>query len=157
VSKHLEIERKFLVKKLPGGWRKQPHSKIIQGYFPMGSRRIELRLRRKGARHFLTIKAGRGETRLEEEIALKKDTFDSLWPLTNGKRVSKKRYRIPCDRRTIELDVYEGPHRGLVTADVEFGSQRELESFRIPDWFGRELTGNMRYTNESLAKRQALP
>ncbi len=123
----------------------------------MGSRQIEFRLRRKGAGYFLTIKAGRGKVRLEEEIALKKDTFDSLWPLTNGKRVSKKRYRISGDRRTIEMDVYEGPHRGLVTADVEFGSRRESESFRIPDWFGRELTGNMRYANESLAGRQALP
>ncbi len=131
--------------------------KNCPGIFPDEARQIEVRLRRKDGGHFLTIKVGHGKTRLEEEIALKKNTFDSLWPLTRGKRVSKARYEIPCDGRTIEKDVYGGPHRGLVTADVEFGSRRELESFRIPGWFGRELTGNIPYANEALAKRQALP
>ncbi len=66
------------------------------------------------------------------------------------------RYRIPFSGKTIELDVYRGPHRGLVTADVEFKSQSELVRFKKPEWFGPEITGNRRYANETLARSKSL-
>ena len=55
------------------------------------------------------------------------------------------------------MDVYGGSHRGMVLAEAEFGSAAQQKSFMIPGWFGREPTNNMRYTNASLAERQALP
>ncbi|HEU5397100.1 MAG TPA: adenylate cyclase [Verrucomicrobiae bacterium] len=155
--KHRELERKFLVRKPPPGWRRAPHSRIVQGYFPLSTDRIEIRLRRIGSGHFLTVKAGRGRLRLEEDIELKPATFKSLWPLTAGRQISKTRYKIPWEKCTVEMDVYAGPHRGLVTADIEFESRPALRSFTVPDWFGPELTGNRRYANEALAERQALP
>lgn len=150
MGNHLEIERKFLIKSFPPGWRQRPHSRIVQGYFPVASRKIEMRLRHKDEQRFITIKGGRGRTRLEEEIKIPKNQFDSLWPLTEG-CISKTRYRIPCHGKTIEMDVYDGRHRGLVTADIEFKSRREAAGFPVPDWFGREITGNWRYANEHLA------
>ena len=151
MADHLEIERKFLVKSLPPRWRQRPHSRIVQGYFPLTSRKIEMRLRRKDHQHFLTVKGGRGRVRLEEEIEIPKRTFDALWPLTEG-CISKTRYRIPSHGKTIEMDIYDGRHRGLVTADIEFKSRREAGRFQFPDWFGREVTGNWRFANERLAK-----
>jgi adenylate cyclase len=150
---HMEIERKFLVKSPPAEWRHVAKSRIDQGYFPTASDELEIRLRRKDASHFLTIKSGRGRVRVEEEIPIPRKRFAALWPLTRGSRISKDRYRIPCGKRTIELDVYRPPNRGLRTADIEFTSKRDSTRFHPPHWLGREITGNERYANRRLAAR----
>jgi CYTH domain-containing protein len=155
VGKHLEIERKFLVKSPPAGWQQQPHSRIRQGYFPIRAQELEIRLRRQDRRYFITIKTGHGRTRREEEIPIPRGRFAALWPLTRGARIAKTRYRIPFKRLTIEMDVYERPHRGLRTADIEFDSRRESKGFYPPEWLGREITGNPRYANRRLARRVA--
>src|SRR4051794_11018453 len=98
---HSEIERKFLVSALPSGWQKHPPARITQGYLPTGNQKSpEIRLRRKGLRHFLTIKAGRGGKRFEEEIAIPRSSFQALWPLTRRERIFKTRYRIPVAEKT---------------------------------------------------------
>lgn len=157
MARHLEIERKFLVKRLPAGRKGRPFSSIVQGYFPMAGKDLEIRLRRKGSHHCITIKSGTGRRRLEEEIPISQSAFRALWPLTGEARISKRRYRIPCRRHIIEMDVYRGPHRGLMTADVEFDSIRESRLFQPPNWLGPEITGNREYANERLARRHGIP
>ena len=157
MPRHLEIERKFLVKSLTAPGKRWVSSQIQQGYFPLASKNLEIRLRRKDSQHFITVKGGRGTSRLEEEIQIPPSTFRALWPLTRPARISKRRYKIPFAGHTIEIDVYNGPHRGLVTADVEFRSLRQSRSFQPPDWLGREITGNRQFANETLARRQRLP
>jgi adenylate cyclase len=149
----VEIERKFLVRSLPAGCKKAPKSRIRQAYFPLRGKRFEIRIREKGHEHFVTIKAGRGTVRVEEEARISQKSFQTLWPLICVASVAKQRYRPPYRGKTIELDVYEGPHRGLITADVEFRSRREANSFKPPAWFGREITGSRKYANEVLARR----
>ena len=123
----------------------------------MAAADVEIRLRRKGSRHFMTIKGGFGERRLEEEIEIAKSKFNALWPLTRAARISKRRYKIPCGGHTIELDVYQGFHRGLMTADIEFASLPESHAFEPPQWLGREITGRREYANAVLARRQRPP
>jgi adenylate cyclase len=154
VARHQEIERKFLVRQPPAGWKQMPRSHIAQGYLPVADKDLEIRLRRKDLMHCITIKKGHGRSRLEEEIRIPKVTFRSLWPLTRRARIAKWRYEIPWNGRTVEMDVYLGPHRGLITAEIEFDSGAASRSFDPPDWLGRELTGNRRYTNQSLARKQ---
>jgi len=93
----------------------------------------------------------------EEEVEISKMIFQAIWSLTESARISKTRYRIRFSGRTIELDVYHGPHRGLITAEVEFDSPREGNRFVPPRWFGREITGNNRYANQTLARRVNSP
>jgi adenylate cyclase len=157
VARHLEIERKFLVNRLPPNWKRRRSWEIVQGYFLVATKDVEIRLRRKGSQHFITIKAGHGRRRVEEEIAIPEAKFRVLWPLTGTARISKRRYKIPCDGQMIELDVYHGAHRGLRTADIEFDSMRESRSFQPPDWLGREITGKRQYANEQLARHRGLP
>jgi len=80
-----------------------------------------------------------------------------LWPLTRAARISKRRYKVPFNGHTVEVDVYKGPHRGLITADIEFDSLSKSRSFQPPDWCGREVTGNRQFANATLARRQGLP
>lgn len=154
---HLEIERKFLVERPPSDWKRREATLITQGYLPIGTKGLEIRLRRKGSHHFLTIKDGRGLRRLEAEIALPASTFRALWPLTRGARITKRRYALRARPHTIEMDVYQGPHRGLITAEIEFDSVRESRSFQPPQWLGQEITGRRRYANEALARRKGVP
>lgn len=131
-------------------------SHLAQGYFPVADKDLEIRLRRKDLTHWITIKKGHGRSRLEEEIRIPKATFRSLWPLTRAARIAKWRYLIPWNGRTIEMDVYLGPLRGLIIAEIEFGSDAASRSFQPPEWLGREVTGNPRHTNQSLARRRSL-
>jgi len=120
----------------------------------MGNRDIEIRLRKKDSQRFVTIKAGHGSNRLEEEIPIPEPQFRKLWPLTRDARISKTRYKIPYSGRTIEMDIYKAPHRGLITADIEFNSRQQARRFRPPPWFGREITGDPRYSNQRLARKR---
>lgn len=147
----MEIERKFLVKNCPRGWKRHSGSKIRQGYFPVRGHDLEIRLRQKDSQCFITFKEGRGKARQEEEIRISKQHFKKLWPLVRAASVTKTRYRIEHAGRTIELDIYGGAHRGLKVAEVEFPKQTGT-TFKRPPWLGREITGNRRYANESLAR-----
>ena len=68
---HEEIERKFLVAKLPEGLDRYPHSEIKQGYLlSCDPEFLEERLRTKGGRYFMTIKLGKGAIRSETEMEI---------------------------------------------------------------------------------------
>jgi len=148
VSLPIEIERKFSVKHLPDGLENYPQHHIVQGYISIGNDGKEIRLRNKDNDYFLTVKSGGGLVRSEYEIKLTQEQFQDLWPATDGKRLEKTRYFIPGN---IELDIYSGDLEGLITAEVEFKSEKDSEEFTPPDWFDEELTYDKKYKNQSLA------
>jgi adenylate cyclase len=114
---------------------------------------VELRLRRvSGADCFLTVKSGNAPSRVEVELTIAPDQFSELWPVTEGRRVFKRRYQIPIPGGlTAELDVYEGERAGLQVVEVEFSSESQARAFAPPPWFGQEVTHDIRYTNAELA------
>ena len=61
------------------------------------------------------------------------------------------RYEIPWEDLLIELDIYRGRHAGLVVAEVEFPDGASSRRFKALWWFGREVTGEKRYSNVRLA------
>jgi CYTH domain-containing protein len=151
----MEHERKFLVANPPGHLKRYPHDAIRQGYLAIepGDAPAEVRIRRIDGRYTLTIKQGRGASRLEREVALSRRQGRKLWPMTRGRRIEKVRYNIPYRGLTIELDVYRGNAKGLCVAEVEFASAESLRAFEPPCWFDREVTGRRRFANSRLAKR----
>ncbi len=148
----MEIERKFVLPAPPTELESREHARIEQGYVAIDPNGAEVRVRRKGDTRVMTIKSGSGLLRGEEEWPLEPERFDALWPLTDGRRVVKTRYLVPLeDGLTAEVDVYEGALAGLVTAEVEFDSEPDSEAFAPPEWLGREVTGDARYANRTLA------
>ncbi len=144
-----EIERKFLVGEPPAWLGDCAAQDIEQGYLAVG-RDHEVRLRRREDDRILTVKAGHGRDREEREVELSAEQFDALWPLTEGRRVAKRRHRVEGEI-AIDVDVYRGELEGLVTAEAEFPSDEASEAFEPPPWLGRELTGDDRYANQQLA------
>jgi adenylate cyclase len=146
-----EIERKFLLKWLPENFKRSRRYVIAQGYLATDPAGRHVRLRKKGKTASLTFKAGRGHARDEREIKLSAKQFAALWPATAGRRLSKLRYEIPWRNLVIEIDIYRGKHAGLVVAEVEFPDRATCRKFKPPSWFGREVTGEKRYSNVRLA------
>jgi adenylate cyclase len=148
---HREIERKFLLKRLPPGLTSYPHAEIEQGYLAVEGDGLQVRLRKKGEARSLTFKRGKRNAREEREIQLSAEQFDLLWPATTGRRLSKIRYDIPWHESTVELDVYTGRHEGVIVAEVEFPDEESCADFIAPDWFGADVTDEARYSNVLMA------
>jgi CYTH domain-containing protein len=149
---HLEIERKFLIDKLPRALGRYPKKEIAQGYLSLGRDKSHVRLRRAGRACTLTFKRGPARAREEREIHLTPAQFAILWPATAGSRLTKIRHYVPWKRLIIEIDIYRGSNEGLMVAEVEFPDVQTYHSFHPPDWLGDEVTGASRYSNVKLAR-----
>jgi adenylate cyclase len=145
----MEVERKFRLQSPPdlSGSEADP---IEQGYLAVGADG-EVRLRRKGEQTLLTVKRGAGLSRGEAEVEISPEQFEALWPLTEGRRLRKRRHVLPEGGLEIEVDVYEGELDGLIVAEVEFDSEDLARTFEPPAWLGDEVTGDERFLNENLA------
>jgi CHAD domain-containing protein/CYTH domain-containing protein len=149
-----EVERKFVLTELPRLVNKEPPVEIEQGYLP-GERLVE-RVRRiaspAGVELVRTVKEGSGLTRLEVEEPVTPEVFERLWPLTEGRRLRKRRYRVQDGDLTWEID--EFLDRDLVLAEVEL-SPGEPTDVELPAWLRphveREVTGDEAYSNFKLA------
>ncbi len=149
----LEIERKFLVSRVPDSLPSCRVEQIEQGYLAIEADEVEVRLRRRGDGTYLAVKRGSGQERNEVEVEVSAEQFQALWPLTAGRRLRKARYYVPTEAGEIELDVYLGALEGLITAEIEFSPGQSPESFEPLDWLGEELTGHPGYANKALATR----
>ena len=148
-----EIERKYLLTAVPPEAAEVEPLEIEQGWLP-GERLVERlrRLRWNGSEAwFRTIKAGAGLERIEVEEATSPEVFAGIWPLTDGRRVRKRRYRVPAGDRIWEID--EFLDRDLVLAEVELESPNA--PVVPPEWLVpylvREVTGEPEYENRHLA------
>jgi len=150
----LEIERKFLLREFPEIPAEDVETlEVEQGWLP-GERLLE-RLRRTrsaaGETLFRAVKLGRGVSRIEIEEATDPVVFEHLWPLTEGRRVRKTRFRIMAGESVWEIDRFHD--RDLVLAEIEL-TDAEAEVV-IPAWLSglivREVTDEPKYLNVNLA------
>lgn len=150
----VEIERKYLLHRLPAEMPAGTVQRIEQGYLP-GKRLIE-RVRRvrtgRKVQHLRTVKSGSGLARLEVEEACGAALFAALWPLTEGRRVFKRRHLVPDGERIWAID--EFTDRALVLAEVELPT--EATEVTLPAWLAphvvRDVTGEPAFVNAVLAR-----
>jgi adenylate cyclase len=147
----LEVERKFLVSELPADVEKHPAHELRQGYLVTTPEGLEVRVRATDGVPVLTIKSAGSLSRIEVEVPIGDEQFAALWPLTDGRRIEKRRTRYPLAGRTAEIDEFAGALAPLRLVEVEFPSEQAALAFEPPAWFGREVTGDARYKNRNLA------
>lgn len=145
-----EIERKFLLNYVPEQVRSGAGTPVRQGYM-WADDAEEARVRQQGKGYTFTLKQGNGLTREETEISLSKKQFDALWPTTGHRRVEKTRYRVRWGGRTVEVDIFGGKLEGLCMAEVEFPDTDQAAAFEPPPWCGKEVTGDILFSNKTLA------
>ena len=147
----MEIERKYLIKKLPDHLEQYPCKQIEQGYLCTDP---VVRIRRSDDRYTLTYK-GRGlMVREEYNLPLNEEAFSHLRGKIDGILIQKRRFLIPCaEKYTIELDMFDGELAPLMLAEVEFPTEEEANAFVPPEWFGEDVTFSTAYHNSTLSRR----
>lgn len=158
----LEIERKFLLHRMPAVPANTKVRLIVQGYFASDAegpfRDMEGRLRREvcsdGSVIFThTVKRGLGLVRTEQERKLTADEFARLWPGTEGRRLRKMRYLVREGEFVWAVDAFAD--FDLILAEVELPS--EDAHAPLPAWLEpvvvREVTGEEAFQNYALARK----
>ena len=141
MDNNLEIERKFLV---CGDFKDAAvnSTRICQAYINQaGGRTVRVRIRDEKA--YLTIKGPSldgGLSRFEWEIEIPVPDAEQLMRLRVTPIVDKRRYLVPFEGHTFEVDEFYGDNEGLTMAVEK------------PEWLGREVTGDPRYYNSHLAR-----
>nr|WP_210273593.1 MULTISPECIES: CYTH domain-containing protein [Rhizobium] len=153
--KAIEIERKFLVRN--DSWRDCagiPHV-LQQAYLSRDENSVRVRLI-DGRSACLTIKfhtAGLAKDEYEYEIPVE-EARDLLRHAT-GHVIEKTRYRVLHEGRNWDVDVFAGAYEGLTLAEIEMAGEDDLPA--LPQWLGREVTGNKRYSNRAMAEASRQP
>ena len=148
----MEIERKFLVKKLPENLESYPQQRISQGYLCTDP---VVRIRRSNDDYYLTYKGKGMMVREEYNLPLTEDAFHHMLPKVDGILIDKIRYLIPLDGKlTAELDIFQGTLAPLRIVEVEFDTEEEALAFTPPSWFGDDVTNSRQYHNSNLSKNR---
>lgn len=148
----LEIERKFLV--LNDSYKQESfsHSHIQQGYI-CSERGRTVRIRIRDKRAYITIKGPsdeKGLARYEFEQEIPFEDGQKLMELCEPGIIDKVRWLVKSGQHTFEVDEFFGENKGLVMAEVELSSVDER--VKLPDFIGKEVTGDRRYYNSHLRK-----
>lgn len=147
----MEIERKYLVDKLPENLSQYKSSMLEQGYI---STEPSLRIRRHDDRYIFTCKGEGKLCREEFELDITEKSFLHLKTKVEGNWIKKTRYFIPYENNlTIEVDVFDAPFAPLVYAEVEFPDEEAANAFVAPAWFGKEVTFLPGYSNSELSQK----
>lgn len=163
MAQSIETERRFLVR--VRAWADvaaaATREHLVQAYLTAEPERT-VRVRLGAERAVLTVK-GASERGARTEIecpidpAVARAILDAR--LFTGTPVEKTRSTLCIGALVWEVDQFEGGNAGLVLAEVELpdGEPRSAWDARVdrerPAWAGREITGEPRFSNSSLALR----
>jgi len=144
-------ERRLLLSALPEEGRGEVEE-LEQGWLPAERLRESVGAVRGpgGERWFRSTSQGRGVARVEAMEEMGREDFEAYWPLTEGRRVKKRRHR-PGPATGWCFDEYLD--RRLVLAVAVAGGGAAL-----PPWLEplvvRDVTGERGYADEALARKR---
>ena len=144
-----ETERKFLVE---GNYYKLCAEKkeYIRQWYLKAEGNCAVRIRLIDNRAYITVKGKRtGITVDEFEYGIPFDDAQAMLDMREGFVIEKYRYSIHYKNRLWTVDEFTGVNDGLVLAEIELES--EEVSIDIPDWIGKEVSGDYRYSNEYIS------
>ena len=148
-----EIERRFLLRRVPATALAFARQEIEQGWLP-GLRRVERITSVGPAPGPATLRTSRpatGAGPAEADAEVDAELFQTIWPLTAGRRIRKRRHIVSDYGLQWEIDQYLD--RDLVLLEVAPGPDQGHVA--LPDWLEpyvvREVTGESDFTPRALA------
>jgi CYTH domain-containing protein len=152
-----ELERRFLVERLPDGIEQERGWRITDRYI----KNTQLRLRRMEPIH-----AGEAILKLGQKavpsppdfgrmtitnIYLSPEEYAAL-AILEAFELRKRRYSFAHDGRPFSIDVFENELSGLIVAETSFETAAEMDQeLDLPSWAGSEVTQDARFTGGALA------
>ena len=130
----MEIERKYLLGKLPEHLEQYPFHDMEQAYLCVNP---VVRIRRSDDDYYMTYKSDGLMAREEYNLPLTEDAYRHLLEKADG--------------IILKIDIFSGVWEGLIITEVEFPDLVSAESFQAPDWFGDEVTYDGHYHNSWLS------
>ncbi|TIN59902.1 MAG: CYTH domain-containing protein, partial [Mesorhizobium sp.] len=98
----------------------------------------------------LTLKFGsKARERDEFEYSIPLSEAVEMLDFAIGRVIEKTRHHVRHRGYLYEIDVFGGPLAGLVIAELE--TPEDVPDEMLPDWLGREVTGESKFYNASLA------
>jgi len=153
VIDRIQIERRFLVDFNNIPWDGLGTGvDILQSYISLNP---EIRLRNTDGSNFTFLlrtpidEAGLSRQDIEFEIS--KEEYDELFQKISGIVVHKTRFRLSHEGQNIRVDIFLGELNSLVLAEVVFDSIEDAEAYEPLEWFGEEVTEDLRYRNAALS------
>lgn len=134
-----EIERKFLIKKIPATLKLSKPINIKQYYI---NDKPEIRIRQYNNRYILTFKSNGNLIRNEIEIPINQKHFNQLKQLSKTK-IEKIRYCVLYKNYILEIGKYK--NFNLLIVKIEFNSLQDVKNFISPKWFNKEVVENIKY------------
>ncbi len=131
-----EIERKFLVKKMPEvkGIKVEDQERY---FLELGE--TEKRITKIDDKYVYEEKGvGNGLSAKKITGVISKGEFEKLKQIAI-KSLVRKSYILSKDPE-VSIKVYSGDYEGLVRAEFEFKTEKEAKNFVPPNWVGREIT-----------------
>lgn len=135
-----EIERKFLISKMPD--LSHFESVMYERYCIYRDGNVEMRVQKKGTQYEIerkemvnTLKA------IKTKMVISKPEFETLKKL-GTEAIIREGYFISSNP-DVSIKIYHGRHEGLNKIEVEFKSEEEAKAFQIPDWYGEEITDSI--------------
>ncbi len=143
----LEIERKFLVR---GPWPQAAAVHNIRQLYINPGAPVSVRLRDTDGVFSLTLKKGRTATvRREYNLAIESAQGQRMMrEFGSAAMIEKTRHQVMIGELIWEVDVFAGLNHGLIVAEIEL--QHETQTIYCPDWVGREVSHDPRFTNHAL-------
>jgi len=145
---NIEIERKFLVKKIPLEFERTIH---IRQYYISNNKNMVQRLRIFNQEEaIISFK--------QKTSNISKYEFEYKIPLKDAKKmieilevpyINKNRHIIHIESIKWEIDEFLDKNEGLIIAEVEL--KAENQAINPPYWVSSEVTSDKRYYNYNLA------
>ncbi len=148
-------QRRFLLSEMPEAVHGGDAEEIRQGWLAGEKVRESVGAARSalGERFFRQVARGAGARRVETEEEISREAFEAYWPLTEGRRVRKRRHLAPSEPGW-RFEEYLDRH--LFVAAAEPGNDADPPAWLEPSVV-REVTGERTYLDEALARRPAKP
>ncbi len=135
-----EIERKFLVKKMPIDIQKRAPRKYERYYLEVSSD-FEDRIQKVDEKYYREKKKMISELeRTKEKEEITQEEFEHL-KIDCEEGIVREGYEVSSNPN-ITIKVYKGRFEPLIRAEVEFKTAEEAESFKSLDWMSREITNS---------------
>lgn len=144
-----EIERKYLIKSMPN------LSNIIpiryERYYISDNIDNQIRVQKKNTKYEIETKTRINDIEYKKEKQeITEQEFLKL--IKECKTAIIRDSYLINEKPNITIKVYHGIYEGLIRAEIEFDNENEFNNFKVPKWFGKDITNTQLGMDAKLIK-----